>query len=195
RSGGKLGQDFEPDARPCVVEMDEGVVENERERAPLLQVSLEARDPQREVELVPRPLAQTIDGDGSSPGAHALEHAIVGADAQPLEAQKAQARKDVRGAAQDRTLMALPVTCDLPLEDAARESKSRVPSRGFADLGRGLGQALRRVRRAARSELLETRLALLHSALGGVERLLVGFELVLNLRLARPDDVGVDSFR
>src|SRR5690606_15697240 len=140
RPSGELRQDFEPHARPRVIEVDEGVVEDERQRPPLLEVPLEARDPKREVELIPRPLAQAVHRDGSASGPHTFEHPLVDAHAQTLEALQAQAREQVGGAAQHGTLMALPVPRDLPFEDAASEPEARVLGCGLPNLRRGLGE-------------------------------------------------------
>src|SRR5690606_33716718 len=159
------------------------------------EVPLEARDPKREVELIPRPLAQAVHRDGSASGPHTFEHPLVDAHAQTLEALQAQAREQVGGAAQHGTLMALPVPRDLPFEDAASEPEARVLGCGLRNLRRGLGEALGRLGRPARSELLEPCLTLFDPALGGIERLLVGFELVLDFGLARTDDVRVEPLR
>jgi hypothetical protein len=76
---GDVGEQLERERRALVVEVDEDVVEDERQRIGVTRVSLDRREAQREIELVARAVREALDVDfATRADAHQLGTIFVG---------------------------------------------------------------------------------------------------------------------
>ena len=71
-----------------VIASDQKVVQNERHRLMLFQVTVQSRQPERQVELITGTIAQALHGDLGLVGPDAHEHGEVESDPNPLKASR-----------------------------------------------------------------------------------------------------------
>jgi hypothetical protein len=109
---GQLPQDLEGGAGSLVVEVQEHIVEHERHGFVAREVALEARQPEREVELILRALTQARDLDLGAIVSHAQDDLLVERHAQRAVLAQREPRKQERGRGQHRPLMAIAVARD-----------------------------------------------------------------------------------
>ncbi len=124
----QIAQRVEPGLRARVVEVDEQVVGDERQRSPAAELQLQRRDSQREEQLVTRSFAQPRDLDRCAlrPSCIQCGRRPFGIDGQPREFAQREPRENFARAPEHRPLLLVAIAIRRPLQQPARGGRLQI---------------------------------------------------------------------